>query len=66
MEQVYVDNAGEYCLFCQSPEVKAIQENDAPLVIFDKNEVILLLECLECGKRWQDVFVLQRVEEELI
>lgn len=64
MEEAYLDSYGEACLFCQADEVKYDKDEAGnPAVAYYKNEAVLVAECKACGKRWQDVYILTRVEE---
>lgn len=58
IKKEYVENGGTYCPYCDSGELFASHaDNEDGIITQD-------IKCMNCGKKWTDVFKLIRVVEQ--
>jgi Zn ribbon nucleic-acid-binding protein len=51
---------GYHCPYCESENIEARGDKD---VEYDGNEIRQLVECLNCGKGWYDLYKLTKIVE---
>ena len=52
----YLQHHGSKCPFCESDNIEGTGQRD-----FDSDWATSEVQCLDCEKRWKDVYILQDV-----
>ena len=54
----YIKSGGTICPFCDSNNIGAVTE-------IEQDEIVIsqLMQCNDCGKRWEDIYKLHNIKE---